>query len=232
MDILAAEPGTLVGDITQRLREKITDCSLAPGQKLRFEQLRAEYGVSYGTLREALSILASESLVTAESQRGFRVAPVSASNLVDITNVRVMVEREALRMSIARGGDEWEDRLLIAFRRMERVEQRQGEEYTGTSEWMSAHGAFHETLLSACGSPTLLAIQANLFGLSHRYRRLSALIRHSTAGKGKRSDEHKLLLDAATRRDADTACDALERHIRQTSDDVMRGMTDNWPEGQ
>ena len=61
-------------------------------------------------VREALSLLLSDALVTAEGQRGFRVAPISLADLEDMTNTRVMLETEALRLSIRHGGAVWRRR--------------------------------------------------------------------------------------------------------------------------
>src|SRR3546814_8042529 len=94
--------GTLASDIHHRLREDIVSCVLEPGQRLRFEQLKEIYGASYSTLREALSSLVAEQLVVAEGQRGFRVASISAADLLDLTDARVLLEREAVRRAIER----------------------------------------------------------------------------------------------------------------------------------
>ena len=94
--------GTLASDVLHRLREDIISCVLKPGEKLRFEALRDIYGVSFSTLREALSRLASEQLVVAEGQRGFSVAPISEEDLHDVTDARVLIrilEEEAQRLN-------------------------------------------------------------------------------------------------------------------------------------
>jgi DNA-binding transcriptional regulator YhcF (GntR family) len=67
---------------------------LAPGERLRVEHLKDQYAVGAGTLREALSLLVADALVTSEGQRGFRVAPISMEDLEDVTNTRVMLETE------------------------------------------------------------------------------------------------------------------------------------------
>lgn len=54
---------TRANDVLHRMRDDIVSCVLRPGQKLKFETLREIYGVSFSTLREALSRLASEQLV-------------------------------------------------------------------------------------------------------------------------------------------------------------------------
>ena len=75
---------TLATDVMHRLRGDIIACTLLPGTRLRFEALRSVYHVSFSTLREGLSRLASEGLVVADGQRGFRVAPVSIKEMMDL----------------------------------------------------------------------------------------------------------------------------------------------------
>src|SRR5215467_12763154 len=62
----------------RRIRADIVFGRLRPGQKLRLEGLKEDYGVSVSTLREILNRLAAEGFVLAEGRRGFEVAPVSA----------------------------------------------------------------------------------------------------------------------------------------------------------
>ena len=80
---------TLIEHAYTRLRDDIVSGQLVPGEKLRVEHLKERYGVSAGTLREAITRLASDALVVTEGQRGFRVAPITIEDLEDITNLRV-----------------------------------------------------------------------------------------------------------------------------------------------
>ena len=65
---------------------------LRPGQKLRLEGLKEDYGVSVTTLREILNRLAAEGFVLAEGRRGFEVAPISAGNLKELAELRLLLE--------------------------------------------------------------------------------------------------------------------------------------------
>ena len=86
---------TLVESAYGALRRDVIEGKLAPGSKLRVEHLKDEYGVSAGTLREALSLLVSDALVVAHGQRGFRVKPISISDFGDITQTRILLETDA-----------------------------------------------------------------------------------------------------------------------------------------
>ena len=98
-------------ELCRELREDIIEGRLAPGSKLRIEHLRTQYGIGAGTLREALTRLVSDALVSTEGQRGFSVTPIAMSDLEDITRLRVHIETDALRQSIRYGGAAWRSQL-------------------------------------------------------------------------------------------------------------------------
>jgi DNA-binding GntR family transcriptional regulator len=73
------------------LRRDILSTKLKPGAPLKLSALRDAYGVGWTPLREALSRLEAERLVTAISNRGFTVAPVSREALEDLTRARLVI---------------------------------------------------------------------------------------------------------------------------------------------
>jgi GntR family transcriptional regulator, carbon starvation induced regulator len=209
---------TRAADVLARMRSDIISCALKPGAKLRFETLRGLYEVSFSTLREALSRLVAEGLVIAEGQRGFIVAPVSLADLNDLTDVRVLIERECIARAIGRGDDQWEADIIGTFHRMDRLQNRLGQTYYLSDEWAKLHGAFHYSLVAACNSPNLLEIRQKLFERAHRYRRMSSQFRPQWRAK---DVEHKMIMDAVIARDTATAQDLVERHIRETTENVI-----------
>jgi GntR family transcriptional regulator, carbon starvation induced regulator len=210
---------TRAADVLHRMRADIISCALKPGAKLRFEALRDMYAVSFSTLREALSRLVAERLVIAEDQRGFLVAPVSIDDLNDLTYVRVLVERECIALAIKRGDDDWEAEIIGAYHRMDRLQNRLGSNYYLSEEWGKLHGEFHFSLVAACGSPNLLEIRQKLFERAHRYRRMSSQFRPKWRAK---DVEHKMIMDSVIARDAAKAQELIERHIRETTENVIK----------
>lgn len=205
------------GDVLQRMRDDILSCTLEPGSKLRFEALRDRYEVSFSTLREGLARLSAERLVVSKGQRGFVVAPVSIDDLKDLTNVRVLLEREVLRLSMQFGDDAWEAGILASFHRMDRLQSRLGEHYYFDTDWAELHGGFHSSLVSECQSPVLLEMRQKLFERAHRYRRMSSQFRTKWRPK---DVEHKAIMDAVLDR-VPESLDLIERHIRETTDNVL-----------
>ena len=205
---------TLAADVYVRLRGDIVWCRLMPGTALRFESMKETYGASFTTLREALTALVADGLVVSEGQRGFRVAPVTRADLVDLTDARVLIERQLIRLAIEKGGDDWEVAASAAFHRMTLVLQRHGTKVSTMPEWKLVHGQFHHALVAASGAPTLLAIRDKLYDRAERYRSLGSLFGKRAESK---APEHKSILDAALARNVERAQSLIDKHIRATT---------------
>jgi len=209
---------SLTTAVLDRLRADILAGELLPGEKLRLEHLTERYGSGRTPLREACSRLAAEGLVLASEQRGFRVMPISRSDLLDLTVTRQRIESLALRDAIAHGEAAWEARVHAAWQHLQTV-PRGGRSGLGPV-WEDGHRELHAALLSACDSPWLLRFRTILYDQSERYRRLSVVV----AGAPRDIDrEHAELVRASLERDAERAVALLVEHLAKTKDLVLRG---------
>lgn len=203
---------TRTSELLRRLREDLLAGELPAGQPLRMNVLREHYGYGLTPLREALFQLVAEGLVTVEDQRGFRAADVSWEDLADLTEQRVFLESQALRLSLEHGDLVWESRVLAAHHRL-----------AGTplltpngdlrEEWVVAHREFHRVLVEACGSPRLLRFRELLSDQAERYRRWSV---RQEPGRDVAS-EHRALAEAALARQSDLAVQCLSEHYWRTA---------------
>jgi DNA-binding GntR family transcriptional regulator len=220
------EPAT--GSLTQatyeRIRLDILECRLRPAERLKIGDICNALSVSLGAVREALSRLTSEGLVTAEPQRGFRVAPISAADFEDCAHTRSEIEQLCLRTAIARGDLAWEAHVVAAFHRLIGT-PREPDIRTGQPDeaWAYAHEDFHEALASACGSPRLLAIRHLQHLHYERYRR-HALPFTDRLRLDEIDRDHRALTDAAVARDTDRALAIMARHIDSTSVTLRAGL--------
>ena len=115
---------TAVEATYRKLHRDIIDGVYEPGTKLRIDHLKSGLQVSGSTIREALTKLISDQLVSVEQQKGFRVSPTSLQDLTDLTYARTILECAAIRNSILHGDEEWEAQLVGIFHRLSRVEER------------------------------------------------------------------------------------------------------------
>src|SRR5689334_24808351 len=105
---------SLVEDIYNQLRADILFGRRLPSSRLPLNSIAEEHGVSLSVVREAVTRLASEDLVEATPQRGFRVRSISLADLHDLTWVRIQIEGLALRQASAKGEVTWEANLVAA----------------------------------------------------------------------------------------------------------------------
>jgi DNA-binding GntR family transcriptional regulator len=215
-----AAPRTLVERAYLGLRHDVVCGKLAPGERLRVEHLKDQYEVGAGTLREALSLLVSDALVTTEGQRGFRVAPISLADLEDVTNTRVMLETEALRQSIRHGDAAWEAALIASYSMLAQTEN----DPAGPEPdlWERRNKAFHEALIAGFDSSWTKYLLAILYRHAERYRNINWRLTAAHASDRNVHREHEDIFRAAIDRQEARAALALEAHVRLTLDVVRK----------
>ncbi|MBF9234851.1 GntR family transcriptional regulator [Microvirga alba] len=218
-----AAPKTLAEATYWRLRSDIVWGKLPPGSPLRSDELRAAYDVGISPLREALSRLAVEQLVTTVGQRGFRVAPITAADVLDVMETRLVIEREALTRSIKAGDLSWETNLVASFHSLSRLPIPHGPGNAAES-WARHHRNFHMALLAACGSDWQLRLAGLLFDQAERYSMVRALKVSAPKLTRDTISEHKQILDAALARNSKAAVAALEKHYRATTKQVLAAL--------
>ena len=118
------QPKTLVEGAYLALRNDIIKGIYTPSSKLKVDHLKDVYQVSGGTLREALALLVADSLVYAEGQKGFFVSPMSIKDFKEITQLRVILEIQALTQSLKNGNDKWEADVMAAYHRLNLAEKK------------------------------------------------------------------------------------------------------------
>ena len=184
------------------LRKAIVQGVLNQGMPLRQDELAAALGFSAIPIREALRQLEAEGLVDFAPRHGAMVAPLSAEELTEVSEMRAVLEPLALRHSIPRILDsELQDceRILDEMDRTPNVEPV-----------YELHAQFHMGLYAACGRKRLLEMIESFGVRVERYLRfLVGRLSYHERGQ----PEHRELLRLCRERDIDGACALLERHI-------------------
>jgi GntR family carbon starvation induced transcriptional regulator len=214
--------GTLADRAYHALRQDIVTGAFTPGQPLRLEFLKERYGFSFSPLREALNRLQSEKLVDATALRGFRLAPLSIDEMWDTIETRILIECEALRRAMAKGGDAWEANIVSTFHSLSLAAERR--EAAGRSsaeddnELETLHRNFHAALIDGCQSPLLLHLASQLYVRAERYRRPFLSEQRPLRRNIRR--EHQSIMKATLSRDA-RAPDLLAEHYRKTGEALV-----------
>ncbi|MBO9578537.1 MAG: GntR family transcriptional regulator [Microbacteriaceae bacterium] len=213
-----AGAATLAGEVAARLRAAVLSGRFHAGQWLRPADLRLEYGVSTTVVRDALARLAEQHLAVLSPNRGYHVVRFGQQEVQELVEYRIVTETAALRFSVERGGEEWEEAAVAAFRRLRTAEAEHGH---GSDAWFVAHGAFHLALLSACGNALLLEASRDALAAGDLFlrwsRRASAAVPAVPSGHRDVDAEHDGILAAALARDADRAATLYREHLQRAA---------------
>ena len=202
------------------IRDKILSCQLLPATKLNISAMAAQYEVSLGAVREALSMLQSEFLTDFEPQRGYRVSAISRKDLIEITTARIAIESLCLSSSIQKGDLNWETNIVAALHRLSHTFEREPANKRRLSDnWAQCHSAFHLSLVSACDNQWLLKMRYSLYEQSERYRRYSIPLAESQRDI---LFEHKQMADAVLARNTPEATSLLSDHLNATTNILLR----------
>jgi len=204
--------------VFERLRDAILDGRLKAGQWLRQETLAQELGVSQMPVREALKRLVAEGLAVRIPYKGVKVVEFSPEDIVDICTVRLVLEGLAVRLATP----------LITAKELERLKEnlREAERLTGQDQMArrrQLNAEFHLSICQASGRQYLVRLLEMLWKwfpsvvlYEGTFRQKELLLARADREMG----EHRAILKALERQDAQQAEEETRRHIRNLSQEL------------
>jgi DNA-binding GntR family transcriptional regulator len=199
--------------VADHLRAAILGGAIAPGQRVRQEEVAQRLGASRLPVREALRMLEAEGLIENEANKGARVPRLNMHELDVIYQMRERLEPLALSESIPH--------LTRAdLRHLARI-QDQIEDDTDVGHFLELDREFHLLTYSGCPIDQLTSMVTRMWNSTQHYRRAFV----SFSGPGRMwviNAEHRLLLDAVERGDVTDAERYLSGHIRRTRIELAR----------
>ncbi|RYH11863.1 GntR family transcriptional regulator [Tropicimonas sp. IMCC6043] len=197
------------------MRDRVVSGEFAPGQRLRAEDLRSDYGVSASTMREILFRLSTVCLVDFQEQRGFRLTSQSPVLQNDLTTFRILLECEGACLSTRLGGVEWEAQLSAAHHALSHIESRVRAGQPSRellALWVRSELEFHRTLISACGNEVLRETHLNVF---YRFRQQLITSDRQFYAVPQNIEQHKAIVDAALSKDEALLRTRIHDHLIQ-----------------
>jgi DNA-binding GntR family transcriptional regulator len=188
------------------LRQAIIRGDLLPGERLIEPELSKRMGVSRPSIREALSQLAAERLVTIVPNKGPSVANITWKEAQDVYHLRSLVEGEAAYLFAGSARKEDLAGMRKALKEFERVIARDD-----ASRLVSSTAVFYKIMLDGCGNSimgeVLGGLNARIGVLRARSMSRTGRTRHSFA-------EMSLMLECLENGDGEGARAAAHTHVR------------------
>ena len=219
------------------IRDDIAEGALAPGAQLPTEgQLCERYGVSRTVVREAITRLAADGLVTARQGSGVFVNEHGGgmvrtmlsdiggkvSMVLNMLEVRMAIEIESAAIAAQRRSASQEAEILEAFNAFEQL--LSAGEPTGAADF-----TFHRAIAAATNNPFYVEI-LDVLGRRTIPRDLIAILSaelvQSQQYQERLQAEHRAIMEAISDGDADSARDAMRKHLsasRRRYQGLLRG---------
>ncbi|MCH1881368.1 GntR family transcriptional regulator [Agrococcus sp. ARC_14] len=196
--------------VVTAIRDAILDFKLRPGDRLVEREIIESMEVSRATVREAISVLASEGLVTIVPQKGAHVTAPSLEDAEDLYEVRASLESLVVRRFIDRATDEDVARLVGTVDRMaERLDVP-----PTIIDFLKAKDEFYDVLLAGARSSSL----TQLLGSIQARVRLLRVTSLSTADRLPHVvREMREIVEAIEGRNPDRAARLMAEHIHMAS---------------
>ncbi len=211
--IIAGTAKSLEERVFDVLEEEILSGKLKSGDSLTELSLSERLGVSRTPVRGALQRLADEGLVDMMPNRGAVVVGVSEDDLVNIYKIRMRLEGLAARSAAERMTDADKKRLADAVELSEFYIRKDDAEHLKELDT-----EFHGIIYGSCSNKMLTKMLAGMHKSIKTYRKLSL----SVSGRHAKSlEEHRDILRAIERGDADEADRLTSNHIAAALDNII-----------
>lgn len=202
----AEQPNVASQRVAEYLAERILTGKLAPGTRIKQDELAAELNMSRIPVRDALRVLETRGLVTLKANSGARVSSLTARDIDISYRIREQLEPILLANSMPNLTDK-------EFAEMEDINQRM-DQVTDADSFLPLNRQFHFTAFRCHRAPQLFQIVERIWDTTQSYRRTYAQLALQDA---ERSDvmktERSLLLGSIRRREFEMAPKILAMHI-------------------
>jgi len=194
--------------IADTLRDEILRGTIPAGQPLRQEDLASRFGVSRLPVRDALVRLEAQGLVEVFPNRGAFVIALSADEVREVYEMRVLLEGDMIERAVPRmTPDDW--RTIDAAR-------ADAAHHANGPEWIESDWRFHRALYEPAARPRQLATIETLRGTVARYWAADTAPR-----KTELLADHDAIVEACRARASVAARRRLEEHLRRASELVL-----------
>ena len=204
---------TLGQKVLDRLREKIMNLDLLPGESVSLKGLAELFGVSIQPVREAVWQLEAEGVLNVKPNRGIQISQLSAKDFKEISLMRLNLESLALTEACIRRTE----KDIASARKSLRIMKRKIKE-GDPKEYMRQNVLFHYELYRAADMPILLRTIDTLRLRVHPYIYQSVTTSRDIANS---YQVHADILEAVINRDVPSAVQSLKEDLQEVVDYLL-----------
>ncbi|NML47860.1 GntR family transcriptional regulator [Ramlibacter sp. G-1-2-2] len=212
------KPQSIVESVYTQVREQVLSGRIAPGTPMRQDEIAARLGVSKIPLREAFSRLEREGLLVLRPRRGYAVASFEIEEIVEIFDLRAIVEEHAARLAARNRTEADIGRVKEIAGAMERLAPQAAGYY---DQWCGLNRRFHDAMVEASHAAHVIKTAVQLRNVVEPYIRMESAM---TGVEAVAEDEHRRIVAALEAGDEDAAGALSAAHCHHTRDRLVEGL--------
>jgi DNA-binding GntR family transcriptional regulator len=200
----------------ESLSDKVFDClikaietgELPLGSRIREATLARQFGISRGPLREALRRLEGRKLVKHSQNLGVRICPLSINDVVEIFQIREVLEGAACRLATeAMSQAELDGLARLLEKHQSQIQRQRGEAYFQRAGDLD----FHFCIAQGSRNKRLIELLCDELYYLVRIHRYRSSVRPGRSFKA--LEEHQTIVEAMRSRDSQRAELLMRAHI-------------------
>ncbi|MCD1262541.1 hypothetical protein B5M44_02480 [Shinella sumterensis] len=203
------QPQSIAQMVVERLREAIIDGHFGLGENISEDKLAETFGVSRTPIRDALLQLQQSGLVIVRPKRGTFVFSPTLADVEILCEYRLMLEMQALRLSMTRNHGDLTDAIQSAVTVMTAAL-----EASDQFAYARADAAFHRAFFDLCGNRLIRDAYTVAEG------QLGAIRSSLSVAYGRPGDqsyaEHKQIAELIAAKDIDALAAVMDEHVWRT----------------
>jgi DNA-binding GntR family transcriptional regulator len=203
---------TLSDQAYELVRNRILSGEFGPGAPIRQDVISDELGVSKIPIREALTRLEQDGLLSSYPNRGYVVRALTAEEANEVFALRLKLEPEAVAEAALRASDAQREEARAALSALESELRR-----VSAGDDVALNRRFHMALVRPGGGLVTSHLIERLHLLAERYVRL-----HLPGREDRANSQHRQILEAWLQRDGSEVKALSRKHIKQTARDLQR----------
>lgn len=203
----------LSDQVYEIIKKMIIYHELKPGDRIIDKHLADDLGVSRSLVRQALNILKAEELVTSVPRSGYYVKEIRKKDVIEIFDIRKVLERYALEVSIPVLNQDDFDILHKAF-----DEANEDLNNNQVTKLLEADVKLHAMFINSCGNDRVRKI-INKYNNYYDFYRIVDLVLVERAMDS--YYEHLEILKAAEKRNVKIAVELMDKHIEDAKTIIL-----------
>lgn len=205
----------------EELKRRIQGRELEPGQMTTDSELSRQLKMSRTPVREALTMLERDYLVTRIPNQGVLIRDFSIDEIIHVLNMREAIDGMAARLSAGRMNAAILDELQTEF---EELKHNKGP--SSTEKHAALSRRLHGAIIEATCNTYLQSASETLRGVFERTRqhgwRIWAHSEDNEAISARRCDEHLAIIESIKQKDPEAAERAARLHVATALRDMLK----------